>query len=97
MCGLGWSADDPDDNPADKSADPWEDPPDEPSDAFKTKLVIPPTNEVTTFVIKPNKSEPQSWQSSVAPAFRFACLKPETTLCKNNPGCGGFVSGCSGS
>lgn len=98
-CGFGWlSAEEPDDNPADKSADPWDDPPDEPSEAFNTKLVIPPTSDVITFVINPKKSEPlQSWQSSVAPAFLFACLIPETTLCKNKPGFGGFLSGWSGS
>lgn len=60
--------------------------------------MIPPTTDVTTFVINPKISDPpQSWQSSVAPALRFDCFIPVTTFCKNNPGFGGLVFGLTGS
>jgi hypothetical protein len=49
--GCGWP-----DEPVTNSVEPADEPAEEPTDAFKIKLVIPPTTDETILVMNPKKS-----------------------------------------
>lgn len=57
-CLQGSSALLPADDAPEASAEPCEDPPEEPREAFRIRLVTPPTTDPTMLPMNPKKSDP---------------------------------------